>query len=212
MRDGFSAARGVVYSFAMSIEVRQVCAPGDPRVLPAVRRVLLGRAAATAGAHDLPRASELRAGAEAAHAARDDDAARRFQAILELGYLVASADGFAEAEKSALAALLEQVTGAAVGHDELELHFRDLEEACRMLGRRERLRRAAADVEDALHQREALGFAVAVAVADGVLDPVERDQLAELAGFFGLAEDEVQRLVGAVLGDIERALAAEAPA
>jgi hypothetical protein len=77
-----------------------------------------------------------------------DDAARRFQLFLELGYLVASADGFAEEERSSLAHLLEQVTASAVDHTVLELHFSDLAEGVEQMGRRERLARAAAEAGD----------------------------------------------------------------
>jgi tellurite resistance protein len=59
--------------------------------------------------------------------------ARYFQSILELGYLVASADGLAEEEKNALADLLEQVTGKVIDQGQLKLHFQDLEDGCQML-------------------------------------------------------------------------------
>lgn len=179
------------------------------RLQAAIRAMIEGQAAETLtrSGHHLPSTASLREGAAAVHGEGDDPKARYFQSMLELGYLVASADGFAEAERNALSTLLEQITGAAVNHDELELHFRDLDDACDVLGRHERLRRAAADFEDSIGRDEALGFAALVAVADGQLAAPEMSALSELGRCFEIRETEVEAIVDGVVRDIEHAVA-----
>jgi len=152
---------------------------------------------ASAGA--LPTRALLAQGAEATLKSADAESSTYFVSILELAYLVASADGLASEERHTLADLLERLTGAAVSHDALELHFKDLDDAVEMLGRRERLRRAAEDFAEPTRQHEALGFAAVVALADGVLAPPENAALTELGGHFGFAPDEIERVVGGVV-------------
>lgn len=150
-----------------------------------------------AGASNLPLPSSARLaqGAIATLQGTYEDVSAYFQSILELAWLVASADGFAEEERRALALLLEHVTGQAVSHDVLELHFRDLQEGCEMLGRRERLRRAAEDFADGASRSEALGFAALVALADGRLAEAEYTALVELGGYLGFSRDQVASMI-----------------
>lgn len=150
----------------------------------------------------VPAAARMKQGAEALIKEQAGSSATYFQSLLEIGYLVASADGFADAERHALADLLENVMGKAVSHDVLDLHFRDLEEGVEMLGRRERLRRAAEDFEDGMSRGEALGFAALVAVADGQLAEPEAAALRELGSFLGLSEDEITTAVEGVTGEV----------
>jgi tellurite resistance protein len=151
--------------------------------------------------------TNLGAGARAVKEASETKAATYFVSLLEVGYLVASADGFAETERHALADLLEQATGKAVVHDELDLHFRDLEDACQMLGRRERLRRAAADFDDTRSHEEAVGFAALVSLGDGRLDSAEAAALSELGSHFGFDEARVNEIVSSVVSRVRAALA-----
>ena len=117
----------------------------------------------------LPTTDQLKAGAEASVAEEGEDAAaaQYFQSLLELGYLVASADGLADEEREALADLVEHATGSAVEHDVLTRHFTNLDAAAEMLGRRERMGRIAANFDDFMAREEAMSFAALVAVADG---------------------------------------------
>jgi tellurite resistance protein len=175
------------------------------RLSAAIRDVLTGAPDALGGR--LPSAEHLRQGAEAVTHDQPGSAAVHFQSLLEIGYLIASADGFAEEERHALATLLEAVLGRAVSHDDLELHFKDLDAAVEILGRRERLRRAAEDFEDDLGRSEALGFAALVAVADGHLAEPEASALDELGSFLGLEAAEVEAAIDRVVGDIKSRLA-----
>jgi tellurite resistance protein len=154
----------------------------------------------------LPTMETLQGAATAAHEANDDDSAWYFQSLLELSYIVASADGFADEERRTLAVLLEQVTGAATSADELTLHFKDLDSAIRMLGKGERLRRAAAQFETERARTEALSFVTVVAASDGELADVERDVLDELGSLLTLDEAAVAKIVDGVLGELERAM------
>ena len=74
-------------------------------------------------------------------------------------------------------------------------HFRDLDEAVAMLGRRERLSAAAAEVDDP-HQRDlALRFAAVVAMADQHLDPSELAVLEQLGALFEWPPAKVHAMV-----------------
>jgi tellurite resistance protein len=193
----------------MASKVVDLTRIGPERLLAAIIALIQGQAAQTLvhSGHHLPSTASLREGAAAVRAESDDVKSRHFQSMLELGYLVASADGFADAERHALAALLEQITGSAVNHDELELHFRDLDEACDALGRHERLRRAAADFEDTIGRDEALIFAALIAVADGQLASPEMSALSELGRCFDIREADVEAIVDSMVRDIERVTA-----
>src|SRR5258707_323609 len=105
----------------MASKVVDLTRIGPERLLAAIIAWIGGQAAQTwvHSVHHLPSTASLREGAAAVRAESDDVKPRHFQSMLELGYLVASADGFADAERHALAALLEQITGSAVNHDEL---------------------------------------------------------------------------------------------
>ena len=170
---------------------------GREKLASAVRATLEQSPEALAGC--LPNPNRLKQGAEATTAERIEDASTYFQSLLEIGYLVASADGFAAEERHALATLLEHLTGAVLREDAFELHFQDLDQAVEMLGRRERLRRAAADFEDSIGRGEALGFAALVAIADGRLAEPEQKALLELGSHFGLDESHVSEAVNRVI-------------
>jgi tellurite resistance protein len=154
----------------------------------------------------------LETGAVAAAGAVASDSSRDFQALLEVGYLVASADGFAPEERHALAHLLEHATGAAVSESTLELHFEDLDESTALLGRSQRLLRAAADLEDDAARRDALRFAALVALADGQLGEAEAAALGELGKCLAFDEASASQLVDEVVAEIvaeiERAVTA----
>lgn len=169
-------------------------------------RAAIQAAVAHASAGALPTTEVLKHGAEAVLKSADEPSSTYFVSILELAYLVASADGFADEERSTLADLLERLTGEAMGHDALELHFKDLADGVEMLGRRERLRRAAEDFADPTRQHEALGFAAVVALADGVLAGPENAALAELGGHFGFSSDEIAKVVGGIVARVRAEL------
>ena len=196
-----SSERGTLPTMIEDLGLSRV----EPERLQRAVREALGQ-----GSPRLPAPTTLRRGAEETKKdeAQDSGLARRFQALLEVGYLVASADGFAEAERHALAALLEDATQRTVDHEAFETHFRDLDEACEMLGRRERLRRAAEDFEDGPARREALGFAVLVAIADGTLGSPEGQALRELGSHLGFDEREIDEAVGDVITSVKSALRA----
>ena len=193
----------------MTIRVSDLSQIGEERLQRAVRAVIEGQGLLPEERRSLPGPEQFRAGAEATRRDSDEAESKYFQSILELGYLVASADGFAPQERQALAALLEQATGAAVNRSELEIHLKDLEDGCAMLGRRERLRRAAADFDDQLGRKEAIGFTALVAVADGTLADAELEALRELGSCFEFGKEAVDEIVMTIARDIDRALESE---
>ncbi len=171
-------------------------AEGGPRLAEAV----------LAAVHeDADRMAWIRAGAVATvgDASQDPAAAARFQTMLELAYLVASADGFAVTERVSLAALLERITQAAVDHDTLEQHFRDLDDAVAQLGRHERLARAAAELGDGAQAADVIGLVATVALADGHLSTPEFEALAELGRHVAIGRAEVLALTRAAVARVE---------
>lgn len=149
--------------------------------------------------------------AGAAESARDEwtaeQAPRRFQTLLEIGYLVASADGFADEERTSLASLLEKLTGSAIDHETLELHFRDLDEAVELLGRRERLLRTSAELEDAATAEEVISLVAMISMADGVLSTDEFEVLVQLGNYVNFDEARVRGLVDQAAAQVEGAMA-----
>jgi tellurite resistance protein len=151
---------------------------------------------------------KLRVGAQ--ESARDEPedvvAARRFQTLLELGYLVASADGFADEESASLAGLLERVTSKAIDRAALELHFQDLDAAVDLLGRRQRLARSAADLEDEVSAEEAIGLVATIAMADGCLSAAEYAALVELGQHMKISAARTHALVEQAAAGVEEGL------
>jgi tellurite resistance protein len=119
----------------------------------------------------------------------------RFMAVLELGYLTASADGLDDAEREALATTLGNVTGIGFDHDAFAAHFADLDAAVDSLGRRERLARTAADLDTDDARADAIRFAALVAMCDGTLRGAELEVLHECGGHFTWSTDKVRGLV-----------------
>ena len=135
----------------------------------------------------------------------DAASATRFQTLLELGYLVASADGFADEESVSLANLLERVTASAIDRAALELHFRDLDQAVAALGRRERLARLAAELDGGAAE-EAIGLAATIAMADGRLSEAEHGVLLELGEHLQLPQGRIRALVDEAAERLEEQL------
>jgi hypothetical protein len=135
------------------------------------------------------------------------EAAAYFQSLLELGYLVASADGLDEREREMLALLIERMTESRVDRERLMLHLQDLDQTSDWLGRSERLIRVAADFEDLIAREEALSFAALVALADGELTPAEIRVLLELGKHFSFSEraviDAADRVATSIQHELE---------
>ncbi len=180
----------------------------DPRpfvALPAADPARLAAAVHKVVTSNGARAARLQAGAAQSVVDRpsDPDSARWFQSLVELGWLVASADGFDPAEQAAMAALLATVTGQAVDHQLLDRHLDDLSDQVAIMGRSQRLARAAAELHDQSAGDDALTFAALVAMADGRLDHVELDALIELGDRLSITAEHVRTLVQSLATDVE---------
>ena len=183
--------------------------PDEPIVaLPDVEAERLLDALCAAVTGDEPRAVRLRTSAGQCMTDEPSDlaAARWFQSLVELAYLVASADGFSAKERHSLALLIERATGHAVEHELLERHLEELEVQTDVLGRHQRFARAAAEVRDQPSVDDALAFAALVAMADGTMAGPERDALLELAGHLEIEAVQVHALVKVLVEDVERRL------
>jgi tellurite resistance protein len=172
-----------------------------PEVDP--ERLLAALCAAVTG--DEPRAVRLRTSASQCVVDQPSDvtAARWFQSLVELAYLVASADGFSAHERGSLALLIERATGRAVEHELLERQLGSLEEQAEAFGRHQRFARAAAEVRDQPSVDDALAFAALVAMADGRLAATEHDALLELAGHLHIEPVQVDALIGVLVEDVK---------
>lgn len=126
----------------------------------------------------------------------------RFLAVLELGYLAASADGLDESERASIAATLERVTGIGYDHLAFNFHFADLDAAVAALGRRERLARTAAEFETEDARANAIRFAALVAMADGVLHAPELVVLEEVGSHFKWSAEKIRGLVHEVAASV----------
>src|SRR5262249_51145707 len=119
----------------------------------------------------------------------------RFMAVLELGYLAASADGLDARERDTIAGTLERVTGIGYDHQAFAAHFSDLDAAVAMLGRRERLARTAAEFDSDESRADAIRFAALVAMADGTLQAPELEVLNEAGEHFAWSAERIHGLV-----------------
>jgi tellurite resistance protein len=187
--------------------------PDLPEVSPerlraAVLSVLTAAALPHPPRERLPSSVTFRTGAEETvkESPSDQRAAEYFQSLLEIAYLVASADGLADAERDALADLVEHATGHVVQHDDLRRHFTVLDQACEALGRHERIGRLASNFEDPEAREEALGFAALVAISDGNLGLPEAHALLELGQRLGFTDREVEEVLGDVVASVREAL------
>lgn len=165
-------------------------------------RLLAALCAAVTG--DGPREIRLRTSASQCVVDEPSDvaAARWFQSLVELAYLVASADGLSASERASLALLIERATGRTVDHELLELHLSELEVQADVLGRHQRFARAAAEVSDQPSVDDALAFAALVAMADGTMTKKEHDALLELAGHLHIEPVQVQSLLDVLVEDV----------
>ena len=158
--------------------------------------------------HRAELAERLHQGAMAAVSDEESQSAagRRFQILLELGYLVASADGLADAERASLAHLLETVTQRAIDVTTLDEHFQDLDQGVRMLGRHHRVAAAAAQLGDVQGAEEAIVLVTLVAVADGELARDEFEVIESIGKHAGVEADRVKELIDEVASQIKEAL------
>lgn len=136
----------------------------------------------------------------------DKHAALYFQSLLELAYLVASADGLATEERETLALLVEHATGEAINRDKLLLHFEDLDTTSAVLGRSERLCRVAANLETYNAKEEAISFAALVSIADGTLSKSEMEVLIKMGALFEFSSEEVINMAKQVAQTITAAI------
>ena len=179
--------------------------PDEPIVaFPTVdpERLLTALCASVTG--DEPRAVRLRTGASQCVVDEPSDvaAARWFASLVELAYLVASADGFDDHERASLALLIERATGRALDHELLERQLASLAEQADAFGRHQRFARAAAEVSDQPSVDDALAFAALVAMADGHLARSEHEALLELAGHLHIEPAQVDALIGVLAEDV----------
>ena len=137
--------------------------------------------------------TEDRAGAEA----------RGFEPLLEIAYLVASADSLDADEREGLVRTFEQLT--STDRAALEQHLHDFDDAIAASNRADRLRQAATD----LHPDDrggAVAFAAAIAMSDGWLGDSELGVLVELGGHLEINAELAREIVESVIARVETRL------
>lgn len=185
-----------------------MAAPAPILAFPGVAPERLAAAVHAVVVADGVRAARLQAGAAQAVTATptDLDAVNWFQSLVELGWLVSSADGFDDSERTALAALLELLTAEVVDREMLELHLAELASQVEIMGRTQRLARAAQELADQAASDDAVAFAALVAMSDGHLGAAELDELVQLGGFLAIPPERVRALVLALGREVEAQL------
>jgi hypothetical protein len=176
---------------------RQIVEAGSPSVPPSS---LMAR---------LPAAEVLGRGAAqlAAGEVEDPEAARYFRAIVEVCFLVASADGLAEEEKAAVAELIACACGEAFGADKAAALFDAFAALLVAEGLERRLDAVVAELEGYLAREEAMSFAALVAVADRALGDRELAVLVAFGKRCGFSFGEVQALIQQVAAALGRSIA-----
>lgn len=152
----------------------------------------------------LPSADTLSQGASALD--EDGDAARVFRAMLELGYLVAAADGLGEDERGALAALVAEATGARVTPERLAHELDGYAKLEAERGRVARFREVAAELDDFVAREEAMSFVALISIADAVLSHKELRALLEVGEALGFSRGEVDLVMKQVVFSLKAAL------
>jgi tellurite resistance protein len=177
----------------------------SPEALKSAVAAVLGARAEAVSLPDelrqrLPSVERLRASAE------EGSDARFFLAALEMGYLVAAADGVDAREQAALGELISRVTGLALDPATLAGHFRAFDEAARSTSRTARVESITERLRDFVEREEALGFAALVAMADHHFARKEARALIELGEALGFTVGEVQVLLDSLVEAIRQAL------
>jgi hypothetical protein len=86
------------------------------------------------------------------------------------------------------------------------LHFRDLDEAVESFGRRERLARAAADLDGVAACEEAIALTALIAMADGRIAAAEHETLVDLGDHLGISRERVRALIDGMARRVEAEL------
>ncbi len=194
----------------------------DPKALSAAVSAVLTRHVSDAAAPSvgprslagrLPTPEQLAKGAAqlAADSGEDAEAARHVMALLETAFLVSSADGLAEQERSSLGELLVQSTGEVLHADGFVSMVERFEELLAEHGLDARVRAVAEEFDDFMAREEAMSFAALIAVADGELGIKEALVLLSLGKRLGFSPGEVQAVVNAVTTELSRALKQHKP-
>lgn len=151
-------------------------------------------------ARDLPDAKRIRGAAEKRGESSADDF---FSALVEGAFLLAAADGeLSDDEAATLGETIAFVTGEALEPDEFMEMIDAFADALDQSDLASRLAAVARAVPDVAARREVLGFATLIALCDRDLADAERAALGQMAKAFGLAESDVDALVG----DVQKAL------
>ncbi|HUQ02120.1 MAG TPA: hypothetical protein VM261_06460 [Kofleriaceae bacterium] len=127
---------------------------------------------------------------------------RDFLALLDIAYLVASADRLVGDEREGILRIFEQLADGVLDRDAVEHHFRELDEVRATAGRGERLGAAAGDLR-AEDRAGAIAFAAAIAMTDGWLGEAELAALYELGGHLSIATDKAREQVENVIQRVE---------
>jgi len=158
-------------------------------------------------AEDLAQAERLRSGAAQSllRATDTQETTGRFLALLDIAYLVASADGVDADEREGILRLFTQLTDGVLDRESLEHHFHGLDDTIAASTRGERLGAAAADLREE-DRANAIGFAAAIAMSDGWLGTAELDVLIELGGYLSLPAEKAREQVEQVIQRVENRL------
>ncbi|WP_197041095.1 tellurite resistance TerB family protein [Chondromyces apiculatus] len=120
----------------------------------------------------------------------------RLQAMVELMYLAASADGdFSKEERAHFLSSVESLTDRQISGSSLDRLVARFEADLRKDGRDVRLASIRERLESIALRKVGLSLVVAVIVADGIIRTTEREALLEMADALEISRDEAADLV-----------------
>ncbi|UCH35074.1 MAG: TerB family tellurite resistance protein [Armatimonadota bacterium] len=125
----------------------------------------------------------------------------KLEALIEMMFLAASADGeFSDVEREHFAKSVESMTDGSVGADKLEVLLNRAKQDLRSSDREARLKAVKERLPEAGARKVALGLAIQVTAADGIIRTSERELILETAEMLEIDRDEAADLVKSLAG------------
>ena len=125
----------------------------------------------------------------------------KLEALIEMMFLAASSDGeFSDVEREQFAKSVESLTDGGLGGDQLEAVLSRAKQDLDSSDRATRLQAVKERLPEAGARKIALGLAIEVTAADGIIRTSERELILETAEALEIDRDEAADLVKSLAG------------
>ena len=125
----------------------------------------------------------------------------KLEALIEMMFLAASSDGeFSDVEREHFAKSVESLTDGSVGGDQLQALLSRAKQNLDSSDRPARLKAVKERLPEADARKVALGLAIQVTAADGIIRTSERELIMETAEALEIDRDEAADLVQSLAG------------